>query len=65
MTGYLLDTNVLAELRKQDRCNPGVRRRFNEAADESGLYLGVLVIGEMRRGGAELLVLCDPAEWST
>ncbi|NNE17762.1 MAG: type II toxin-antitoxin system VapC family toxin [Myxococcales bacterium] len=46
---YLLDTNVVSELRKGDRCDTAVRRWF-EALDESDLYLSVLVVGEIERG---------------
>lgn len=47
---YLIDTNVISELRKPTaRRNPGVQRWFDQA--ESGeLYLSVLVIGEIRKG---------------
>ena len=45
---WLLDTNVLSELRKHDRCDPGVRAWFDGAsADE--LFTSILVIGEIRR----------------
>jgi predicted nucleic acid-binding protein len=48
---YLLDTNVISELRKQKKANPGVQRFFREAiANEAGLYLSVTTIGELRRG---------------
>ena len=30
---YLIDTNVISELRKQQRCHPSVRRWFNELKD--------------------------------
>lgn len=47
---YLLDTNVISELRKPSaRRNPGVGRWFNQV-DSSDLYLSVLVIGELRKG---------------
>ena len=46
---FLLDTNVVSELRKGDRADPNVRAWF-DALDPSGLYLSVLVIGELRRG---------------
>lgn len=49
MSGFLLDTNILSELRKQDRCDPGVRAWF-EQCPESQLYVSVLVLGEIRRG---------------
>ncbi|MEB3161772.1 MAG: type II toxin-antitoxin system VapC family toxin [Prochlorothrix sp.] len=48
---YLLDTNVISELRKQQRANPGVQRFFSTAiAQNFTLYLSVVTIGEMRRG---------------
>ena len=46
---YLVDTNVLSELRKGPRCDPHVRAWF-AALPPDGVYLSVLVIGEMRRG---------------
>lgn len=49
MVRYLLDTNVLSELRKGARCNAGVVRWFQSVADES-IFISVLTIGEIRRG---------------
>ncbi len=46
---WLLDTNIVSELRKGGRANPGVRAWFAEAAEES-LFTSVLVVGELRRG---------------
>lgn len=46
---YLLDTNVISELRKGERADENVRAWFNEVADEE-IYLSVLTIGEIRRG---------------
>ena len=46
---WLLDTNVLSELRKGTRGNPAVRRWF-EAHQEDKHYTSVLVLGEVRRG---------------
>ena len=46
---FLIDTNVLSELRKGRRADRGVRKWF-EAADDKGLYTSVLVLGEIRRG---------------
>lgn len=46
---YLLDTNVISELRKGDRCNWGVRDFFDRT-DDSELFLPVQVIGEIRAG---------------
>ena len=47
---YLIDTNVISELRKPiARRNPGVQRWFDQV--ESGeLFLSVLVVGEIRKG---------------
>lgn len=46
---YLLDTNVLSELRKRERANRHVRAWFDLAQDES-LFLSALVFGELRLG---------------
>ena len=46
---WLLDTNVLSELRKGARTDAGVARWF-DAADEAQLFTSVLVIGEIRQG---------------
>ena len=46
---WLLDTNIVSELRKGERANPGVRAWLAEAAEES-LFTSVLVVGELRRG---------------
>jgi predicted nucleic acid-binding protein len=51
MTMYLIDTNVLSELRKQRKADRGVQRFFKQAAEnEDALYLSVVTIGELRRG---------------
>jgi toxin FitB len=49
MSGFLLDTNILSELRKQNRCNAGVQKWFIETAD-ADLFISVLVLGEIRQG---------------
>lgn len=46
---YLLDTNVISELRKGERADPHVRTWFSELADEE-IFLSILTIGEIRRG---------------
>ena len=46
---YLLDTNVISELRKGDRAKPSVASWFSGVADEE-IFLSVLTIGEIRRG---------------
>ncbi len=47
--GYLIDTNVISELRKGQRADANVRTWF-EGLDDDRLYLSVLTIGELRRG---------------
>jgi Predicted nucleic acid-binding protein, contains PIN domain len=46
---WLVDTNVLSELRKGERGNSGVRAWFAGAREED-LFTSVLVVGEIRRG---------------
>jgi toxin FitB len=46
---YLLDTNVIAELRKGVRANGNVRAWF-ATLDPDAIFLSVLTIGEIRRG---------------
>jgi toxin FitB len=46
---YLIDTNVIAEVRKGPRCDSRVARWYATLADDD-LYLSVLVLGEIRRG---------------
>jgi hypothetical protein len=46
---FLLDTNVIAELRKGARANVHVRSWF-ETLDPDAIVLSVLTIGEIRRG---------------
>ena len=56
---YLLDTNVVSEVRKP-QANPHVRAWFASVPGES-LYLSVLTVGEIRRG-MEQLRRRDPAQ---
>lgn len=46
---YLLDTNVISELRKGKRANSNVTAWFAGVAEEE-IFLSVLTIGEIRRG---------------
>jgi predicted nucleic acid-binding protein len=46
---WLIDTNVLSELRKGDRANAAVSAWYATANDED-LFTSVLVLGEVRRG---------------
>ena len=48
---YLLDTNVISEMRKGERANLGVQAFFQQAiANRDKLFLSVVTIGELRRG---------------
>lgn len=60
MTNYLIDTNVISELRKGKRANSGVLRWFERHTGED-LWLSVLVVAELRRGSAVIRER-DPAE---
>lgn len=46
---YLIDTNIISEVRKGDRCHPHVASWY-ASIDDAELYLSVLVLGEIRRG---------------
>jgi predicted nucleic acid-binding protein len=48
---FLVDTNVISEIRKRGKADPGVRSFFDSvASDSSQLFLSVITIGELRRG---------------
>lgn len=48
---YLIDTNVISELRKQARADPGVQKLFQVAAEQKArLYISAITVGELRRG---------------
>lgn len=55
---FLVDTNVISELRKGARANAKVQGWFR-SVDDAELYLSVLVIGELRHG-VERLRRRDP-----
>jgi hypothetical protein len=55
---YLVDTNVISELRKGERVDPGVRAWFDELS-VAQIFLSVLSLGELRRG-VELIRRRDP-----
>jgi hypothetical protein len=46
---FLLDTNVVSELRKGDRAHPNVRLWYTGVVGTE-LYLSTLVLGEIRKG---------------
>jgi predicted nucleic acid-binding protein len=60
MMGFLLDTNILSELRKANRCDAGVRD-WVEGTPAEELYVSVLVLGEIRQG-VERIRMRDPAQ---
>ncbi len=45
----LVDTNIISEVRKGDRCDPNVARWW-ATLNEEDLHLSVLVLGEIRKG---------------
>ena len=63
MNGFLLDTNVVSELRKRERCAPKVSALAGTVPPNQD-FLSVLVVGELRRG-AILKRRSDPAAADT
>lgn len=57
---YLIDTNIISEVRKGSRCDPNIAAWYGSIKD-SELYLSVLVLGEIRKG-VELARPRDPAK---
>jgi predicted nucleic acid-binding protein len=48
---YLVDTDVISEVRKGDKANAGVRAFFRDVArDNTALYLSAITVGELRQG---------------
>ncbi|HSH40352.1 MAG TPA: type II toxin-antitoxin system VapC family toxin [Chthoniobacterales bacterium] len=58
MNGFLLDTNVVSELRKKERCNRNVDA-WAASIPPNRDFLSVLVVGELTRG-ASLKRRTDP-----
>jgi len=56
---FLLDTNVISEVRKGPRCDANVAAWY-AGLEDSDLFLSVLVLGEIRKG-VELARRSDPA----
>jgi predicted nucleic acid-binding protein len=57
---FVLDTNIISEVRKmRGRCHPQVWRWYDATPVEE-IYLSVIVLGEMRRG-VEMKRRKDPA----
>ena len=46
---YLIDTNIISEVRKGARCDAHVSAWYASIADED-LFLSTLVLGEIRKG---------------
>ncbi|MEQ1888630.1 MAG: type II toxin-antitoxin system VapC family toxin [Alphaproteobacteria bacterium] len=46
---FLIDTNIISEVRKAERCDPYVAAWYADVNDND-LYLSVLVTGEIRKG---------------
>jgi predicted nucleic acid-binding protein len=57
---FLLDTNILSELRKGGRCNPNVSEWAARETSEAH-YISVISLGEIRKG-IELLRKKSPAD---
>lgn len=55
---FLIDTNIISELRKGERCDAHVSAWYASIADEE-LFLSTLVLGEIRKG-VELARPRDP-----
>ena len=57
---YLIDTNIISEVRKGERCDGHVAAWFASIDDED-IFLSVLVVGEIRKG-IERARRTDPAQ---
>src|SRR4029078_5615693 len=57
---YLIDTNIISEVRKGARCDALVSAWYASVADED-LFLSTLVLGEIRKG-VELPLPRDPGK---
>jgi hypothetical protein len=48
---YLIDTNVISELRKKHKANTGVKAFFQQVIQqELPVFISVITVGELRRG---------------
>ena len=48
---YLIDTNVISELRKGDKADAGVRHFFTQTEKQnSEVFISAITVGELRRG---------------
>ncbi len=46
---YLIDTNIISEVRKGPRCDPQVSAWYAQV-DDADLFLSTMVLGEIRKG---------------
>ena len=60
---YLIDTNVISEVRKGAKCNSNVAAWYT-SIDDDEIYLSVLVLGEIRKG-IERIRIKDPVQTRT
>jgi hypothetical protein len=57
---YLVDTNVISEVRKKSKANKGVRAFFKQVIDdEAQIFISVVTVGELRRGVELIRYRCD------
>ena len=62
---YLIDTNVISELRKEHKANTGVKAFFQQVIQqELPLFISVITVGELRRG-VEMIRYRGDAEQAT
>jgi predicted nucleic acid-binding protein len=48
---YLIDTNVISELRKEHKANRGVKAFFQQVIEQdTPVFISVITVGELRRG---------------
>ena len=48
---YLVDTNVISEVRKKSKANQGVQSFFKQVVeDDAQIFISVVTVGELRRG---------------
>lgn len=57
---YLIDTNIISEVRKGAKCDSNVAGWY-DSIDDADIYLSVLVLGEIRKG-VERVRSSDPAQ---
>jgi len=62
---YLLDTNVISEIRKGARCNEIVAAWWS-TIEEDEIFFSVLTIGEIRRGVENIAdaIRGQPRSWN-